>query len=143
MKKTALALLSLWLFAYSIPSSFASPQFTEMIGSRYHDPAEKAAESLSRGLKNKRKAAGEPDPEKRRKLLLRAKEDLSKSVGYHENFEALLALGQVCLALDLAEAARTACARALGLKPANSDAKECFDKGTAVESVAKPSPGTS
>ncbi len=119
------------------PSLFAAPQMTEMIGSRYHDPAEKAAESYSRGAKTLRKAEGESDPEKKKKLLLRAKDDLSRSVAFQANYDALLALGQAYLALESPDAARDACSRALGLKPNDEKATACFHQSSEQVLAAK------
>lgn len=115
------------------PAARAQNLPTEIIGSHYHDPVEKAAESLSRGLKAKRKAEGESDPEKRRKLFERAKKELSQSVGFEpNNFDSLLALGQVYLALDAAKPGQEACARAIGLKPGNSEARSCLDRASEI-----------
>jgi hypothetical protein len=128
-----LATASLFLTPTLTPNARAQNLPTEIIGSHYHDPTEKAAESLSRGLKAKRKAEGESDPEKRRKLFERAKKELSLSVGYEpNNFDSLLALGQVYLALDAAQPGQQACARAIGLKPGNSEAQSCLDRASEI-----------
>ena len=122
-----------------LPSSalFAAPQMTEIIGSRAPDPAEKAAESYSRGAKSLRKAEGETDPEKKKKLLLRAKDELSRSVAYQANYDALVALGQTYLALESPDAARDACSRALGFKPNDEKATACFEQSSQQVLAAK------
>jgi hypothetical protein len=131
-----LALLST-LLLLPTTTTFAAPQFTEIIGSRAPDPAEKAAESYSRGAKSLRKAEGETDPEKKKKLLMRAKEDLNRSVAYRANYDALLALGQAYLGLDAPDAARDACNRALGLKPNDEKAQDCFERASQQVLAAK------
>ena len=134
-----LAGLSLLLL---LPSTalFAAPQMTEMIGSRYHEPGEKAAESYSRGAKSLRKAEGESDPEKKKKLLTRAKEELTRSVAYQPNYDALLALGQAYLGLEAPDAARDACSRALGFKPNDEKATACYEQSGQQILAAKKSP---
>lgn len=121
--------------------ALAAPQVpTEMMGSHYHDPVEKAAESYSRGMKEKRKAEGESDPEKRTKGLLKAKEHLLKSVGYQAGYDALIALGEVNLALQAPQPARDACARALSFKPGDNEAQSCFEKASQAVLAAKAAP---
>jgi cytochrome c-type biogenesis protein CcmH/NrfG len=106
----------------------ATAQFpvTESMGSRYHTPEDKAIEAYSRGMKAKRKAEAEKDPVKQAKLYQKAKEELSKSAGYHPNFDAYLALGQVYMALGQKESALDACAHAQGLKPKAEAAGLCM-----------------
>lgn len=106
----------------------AQPPISESMGSRYHTPEDKAIQAYSRGMKAKRKAESEKDPEKQKKLYLKAKEELSKSAGYHANFDAYLALGQVYLALGQRESALNACSFAQGLKPKDEAAKVCMEE---------------
>jgi tetratricopeptide (TPR) repeat protein len=121
MKKFTLFILGL-LMSLSL---FAMPQ-TEIIGSYYKTPEQKAMECYGRGLKAKKKADAETDAAKQAKLYLKAKEELSKSVGYHPNFDGYLALGQVYLAMGDKRAGLTSCSQALGLKPNNEQAKSCI-----------------
>ena len=105
--------IALALAAVSSPL-LASPQFgvpTESMG-RYRSTEEKATDCYSRGMKLKRKAEGEKDPAKQSKLYLKAKEELSRSVGYVGNYDGYLALGQVYLAMGNRESALDACGRA-------------------------------
>jgi cytochrome c-type biogenesis protein CcmH/NrfG len=124
MKKHAsLALALLLAVPLALP---AQPPITESMGGRYHTPEDKAIAAYSRGMKAKRKAEAEKDPAKQAKLYLKAKEELSKSAGYHANYDAYLALGQVYMALGLKESALDACAHAQGLKPKDEAAGSCM-----------------
>lgn len=119
MKRFTVLILSL-----ALTSSLAAAQ-TEIIGSYYKGPEQKAMECYGRGLKAKKKAAGETDPEKQAKLYAKAKEELSKSVGYQANYDGFLALGQVYLALGQNESGFDACSHAQSLKPNSEEAKSC------------------
>ncbi|HKI05278.1 MAG TPA: hypothetical protein VKK31_25075 [Thermoanaerobaculia bacterium] len=135
-------LIALTLAAISSPL-LASPQFgspTESVG-RYRSTEEKAVDAYGKGVKLKRKAEAEKDPEKRAKLYLKAKEELSKSIGYLANYDGYLALGQVYLALGNGESARDACAHARGLKPNNEAATSCIEAAQAMGKVAKQGEG--
>jgi tetratricopeptide (TPR) repeat protein len=79
-------------------------------------------------MKAKRKAESEKDPEKQKKLYLKAKEELSKSAAHHANYDAYLALGQVYLALGQRESALNACGFAQSLKPSDAAAKACMEE---------------
>ncbi|HEX9945293.1 MAG TPA: hypothetical protein VGG03_25060 [Thermoanaerobaculia bacterium] len=105
----------------------AAPQ-TEIIGSYYKTPEQKAMEAYARGMRAKRKAEGEKDPEKQARLYLKAKEELSKSVGYQGHYDGYLALGQVYMALGQKESALDACTFAQGLKPNDQTAKSCIEE---------------
>jgi tetratricopeptide (TPR) repeat protein len=104
------------------------------------DPTQQAADAYARGAKQMRKAEKEKDPKDKVRLYQKAKDELTKSVNFSPSYDALLALGQVQLALgDTAEAA-TACHQAQDLKPADAAARSCIDaaSGTApalVQSV--------
>jgi tetratricopeptide (TPR) repeat protein len=127
MKKSALWMLGL----LSVSPLFAVPQGvvpTETMGSHYKTPEEKAMDSYSRGMKAKRKAEGETDAAKKAKLYLKAKEELSKSVGYVGNYDGYLALGQVYLAMGQQESALDSCVRAQSLKPSDEAARGCVEK---------------
>jgi tetratricopeptide (TPR) repeat protein len=100
---------------------------TDAMG-RYQSAEEKASDACSRGMRAKKKAEEAIDPARRRKLYLRAKEDLSKSIGYQANFDALLALGQVYLALGQRQSALDACHHARSLKPNDDATKRCIDE---------------
>jgi len=137
MKKLAALATFLLLSPFCSSGLLAQNLPTEIIGSHYHDPDEKAAESYSRGMKAKRKAEGESDPEKKKKLLLKAKDELSRSIGYVRNFDALLALGQVYLALNVPQSAQDSCQLALGYKRDNVDAQACVDQSAKLVLAAK------
>jgi hypothetical protein len=112
-------------------------------GGDYKDPAQKAADAYSRGMKAKRQAEGEKDPQVQRKLLERAKNELGKSVGYSASYDSLLALGQVELGLGEKAAALQSCTHALRWKPAAPDAVACQSEAgrTIVTSIqAAPAP---
>lgn len=129
MKRTFVMALSLGLaVALSTASLAQSPGFgTEMIGSHYQDDTERAANHYARGMRAKRKAENESDAEKKRKHYERAKKELSKAVGFVQNYDHLLALGQVYLALGEQVSAYDACSRALALKPSDASARECTE----------------
>ena len=61
------------------------------------DPVGQAATASSRGMQAKRQAEAKTDPKAR--LYAKAKDELTKSVRFSRNFDALPALGQVYLAL--------------------------------------------
>ena len=103
---------------------------TESSGS-YKDPVQRAATHYNRGVRAMRKAENEADPAKRTKLYEKAKEELSKAVGYEPSFDATLALGQVYLALGRNVEAGSSCGRALSLKPNNESAKTCVTEAQA------------
>lgn len=126
------------LIAAMASSLYAAPQ-TEIIGSYYKTPEQKAMECYGRGVKLKKKADGEKDPEKQAKLYLKAKEELSKSVGYQPNYDSYLALGQVYLALGQNESGFDACSHAQSAKPNSAEAKSCAEEAWAkVKTAAKP-----
>jgi tetratricopeptide (TPR) repeat protein len=134
MKNTLIAsALALLIAAPAVVWSSPAPQFggpglsTEGMG-HMDTPEMKASAALSRGLKLKKKAAEEPDTAKRTKMLEKAKEELSKSLAYSQNYEVLLALGQVYLALDKPASALDACSQALVHKPNDTPAKGCVEE---------------
>lgn len=103
---------------------------TEASGS-YKDPAAKAADAYGRGARAKAKAdklAAQGEAEKAKKHYERAKRELQSSVGLSPgNFDAILALGEVHLALGNLESARDACGKARSLRPADPRAASCLD----------------
>lgn len=105
-----------------------NPVPTESMGSYIKSPEQKAMEHYSRGLKAKRKADETDEPAKRTKLLQKAKEELSKSVGYTANYDGFLALGQVYMLLGMAESSYDACSHAAALKPKSEAAKSCMSE---------------
>jgi tetratricopeptide (TPR) repeat protein len=123
MKKHGLLALALCM---GIPASL-QPPITESMGS-YHTPEQKALEAYARGMKLKRKAEGEKDPDKQVMLYLKAKEELSKSVSYHVHYDGYLALGQVYLALGQKDSAFDSCSRAQAMKPNDETAKSCVEQ---------------
>lgn len=138
MKKLLIGVFSLALALGGAVIGHAQPGqvlSTDGMGS-YKDPVQRAADHYNRGVRAMRKAEKETDAAKRAKLYEKAKEELSKAVGYDANFDATLALGQVYLALGRKVEAGSACARALGLKPNNESAKSCVNESQAQERVA-------
>lgn len=123
MKKHGLLVLVLWI---GLPAS-SQPPITDSMG-YYHTPEQKALEAYARGIKLKRKAEAEKDPDKQAKLYLKAKEELSKSVGYHGHYDGYLALGQVYLALGQMDSAFDSCSRAQAMKPNDETAKSCIEQ---------------
>jgi len=110
----------------------------------YKDPVTKAADAYSRGMKAKRKAEGEKDPKAQRKLLEKAKDELGRSVGLSPSYDALLALGQVELALGDRSSALQSCTHALSWKPADPVAVACQNdarKKTVIEIPVAVTPG--
>ena len=128
MKKRISLIVALVLLLPLAAWSQMTPTPTESMGSYIKSPEQKAMEHYARGLKAKRKADGESEPAKRTKLLQKAKEELSKSVGYTPNYDGYLALGQVYLALGMAESSYDACSHAAALKPKSEDAKGCMSE---------------
>ncbi len=122
MKKFTLFSLGLLMAA----SLCAQLPITESSGS-YKTPEQKALDAYARGVKAKRKAEGETDAQKQAKLYLKAKEELSKSVGYHGHYDGYLALGQVYIAMGKNESGFDACSRAQSMKPNSEDAKSCME----------------
>lgn len=137
MKRFIFLILSLVMAS----SLYAAPQ-TEIMGSYYKTPEQKAMEHYGRGLKLKKKAAGETDPAKQAKLYQKAKEELSKSVGYEPNYDGFLALGQVYLAMGKNESGLDACTHAQSLKPNSAEAKSCREEAQEkIKMAANPGQG--
>jgi tetratricopeptide (TPR) repeat protein len=117
---------------------------TESMGGTYKDPVQRAADAYSRGARFKAKAEEAKEPRDKAKQYARAKEELVKSIGYTENFDALLALGQVYLALGQKPSALSSCAKAQAYKPNNEAAKACVAEArTTAEPVATAAGATS
>jgi tetratricopeptide (TPR) repeat protein len=134
MKKTfAASILALLLAAPSLVGASPSPQVggagmgTDGMG-RMDSPEQKSMAACSRGLRGKKKAEEEKDPQKKIKLYEKAKEDLLKAAGYQPNFDAYLALGQIYLALGKLESAQSACVQAQSMKPKDEAAKSCLEE---------------
>jgi hypothetical protein len=100
------------------------------------DPSQLAADAYSRGMKAKRKAEKEKDPQDKKKLYEKAQDELEKSVKLQENYDALLALGQVDLALGDTASAGTFCSQAQSLKPGDAAAKDCMDNAAKTSAPA-------
>ncbi len=110
---------------------------TESMGGTYKDPVQRAADAYSRGARFKAKAEKELEPKDKARQYAKAKEEFAKSIGYSENFDALLALGQVYLALGQKPSALDACNRARAYKPNDEAAKTCATQAQAtVQPVA-------
>lgn len=99
-------------------------------------PEKRASEAYSRGLRSKRKADGAKDANEKQKLYQKAKADFVKSLDLLENFDALLGLGQVDLALGDAQAALTHCGRATALKAKDEAAAACVQEAKAKAGAA-------
>src|SRR5690349_11070778 len=99
-----------------------------VIGSNYKTDEQLAADHYAKGVRAKRKAEKESAPEKRMKLYEKAKEELLKSVGLDASYDALLALGQVDLALGQAKAAFDACSQALSFRAGDQAAQSCVEE---------------
>ena len=127
MLKHGMLVLALLMACPALASS-QQPPITESMGSYYHTPEQRAMEAYGRGIKLKRKADGEKDPEKQAKLYLKAKEELSKSVGLQAHYDGYLALGQVYMALGQTESAFDACSHASAMKPNDETAKSCAEQ---------------
>ena len=132
MKRFTLFTLGLLIAA----SLCAQGPITEGMGSYVKSSDQKAMECYGRGLKLKKKAAGETDPAKQTKLYQKAKEELSKSVGYQANYDGYLALGQVYLAMGQNESGLDACNHAQSLKPNSQEAKSCMEEAQEKITVA-------
>ncbi len=116
------------LLAVPFAASAQTPPMSESMGSYYHTPEQKAMDHYGRGMKLKRKAETAKEPADQAKLYLKAKEELSKSIGYQGHYDGYLALGQVYLALGQKESALDACNHALGQKPKSEPAKACMEE---------------
>ena len=131
---------SLFILALSMTSSlFAAPQ-TEIIGSYYKNPEQKAMECYGRGLRAKKKAEGEADPAKKAKLYQKAMDELTKSVGHQANYDAYLAIGQIHVALGNERSGLISCSHALQLKPKSEDAKGCIQTAQEMEAAKAEAP---
>jgi len=140
MKKTFALLAFAALAATPAAKAQMNPVPTESMGSYIHTPEQKAMEAYGRGVKLKKKAEVEQDAEKRKKLYLKAKDELSKSAGYQANYDAYLALGQVYLALGERGSAQDACLHAQGLKPSDEAAKGCIEEARKEPETAEAKP---
>ena len=128
MKKRISLALAIALSLPLAASAQMTPVPTESMGGYIKSPEQKAMEHYSRGLKARKKAEAADEPAKRNKLLLKAKEELSKSVGYTPNYDGYLALGQVYMLLGMAESSYDACNHAAQLKPKSEEAKGCMSE---------------
>jgi hypothetical protein len=103
------------------------------------DPARRAADAYARAARTRHKAEEAKDPQERLKLLARAKDELNRSIDIQPSFDALLALGQVNLALGSPGPAHIACSQAQDLRPGDPAVKACLDE--AEKPAAAPAPG--
>ena len=127
MKLATRILSVLLLLSTSAPAAQAQLG-TEAMGSRYRDDTDVAANHLTRGLRAKGKAEKEQDATKKAKLYEKARVELSKSVGLDVSFDALLALGQVQLALKQPDSAFNSCSQALQFRPGDEAARTCVEE---------------
>jgi hypothetical protein len=135
MPRTA-TLVLLVLTTFAGPASAQIDKLPSGGMGSFKNPTQRAAESYSRGVKAKRKAADAKEPGERQKLYQRAKDELNRSVGYEGTFEAFLALGEVHLALGDRKSAAWACGQAQALRPAEERAKACIETATRPEAPA-------
>ncbi len=98
-------------------------------------PEKRASEAYNKGARSKRKAEGAKDAGEKQKLYQKAKADFAKSLAIAESFDALLALGQVDLALGDAQAALSHCSRAGQLKAGDQAVGACVQEATAKSSA--------
>src|SRR6201992_2932154 len=116
------AVSAAWAAAMPPPTSYdRTPQKSVT------EPGQLSSQWYARGAKTKHKAEEAKDPKDRQKLYDRAKEELSKSVGFEATRDNLVALGQVYLAIGDAASASTSCLRAAGLKPGDEEATACAE----------------
>jgi hypothetical protein len=146
MKSTASAFVLMLTLMFTLAAASLRAQgspITENMGGSYKDPVQRSADCYSRGARARAKAEKETDPQKKAKLYAKAKQEFSKAVGYHENYDALLGLGQVYLVLGQKPSALDACARAQSFKPHDPVAKACMDEASRKEDAlaAEPAPG--
>jgi hypothetical protein len=78
-------------------------------------------------MQAKRKADEATDPAKKAKLYEKAKNELTRSLGYAHNPDAFLALGQIFLVEGHMHAALTTCSKAQSLKP-GKEASACIEQ---------------
>lgn len=126
MRKRTSFVLALALAA-PLAAAAQTPPITESMGI-YHTSEQKAIQAYARGLKAKKKAEAAKEPADKAKFYLKAKEELSKSIGYEPNYDSYLALGQVYLALGMRESALDACSHAQNRKPNDEAAKSCVQE---------------
>jgi tetratricopeptide (TPR) repeat protein len=141
MKKLAAFVLVALMSTPVLTAQMGVP--TESMGGHMKSPEEKSLDSYARGVKAMKKAQEEKDHDKQMKLYAKAKDELSKSVGYMGNYDSYLALGQTYLALGKRESALDACNHAQSMKPGSEEAKSCVQQAQkATESnEAKPAGG--
>jgi hypothetical protein len=106
--------------------------------SQQETPEHRAIEAYNRAARNIKKAEGTTDPEKRRKLYERAKDELNRSLALKTTFDSLLALGRVDLALGDLPSALNLCAQAESLKPKDAAATACEKEATAPAVTTPP-----
>jgi hypothetical protein len=106
--------------------------------SQVRDPARRAADAYARGARTKRKAEEAKDPKERQKLFARAKDELNRSIDIQPSFDALLALGQVNLALGNPGPAHIACSQAQDLRPGDPAVRACLDQAEKPAGASAP-----
>ena len=126
--KLATRILVFLLFLAGLTAVAKAQLSTEAMGSRYRDDTDVAANHLARGLRAKGKAEKEQDAAKKAKLYEKARQELSKSVGLDVSYDALLALGQVYLALNQPDSAFNSCSQALQFRPGEEAARTCVEE---------------
>jgi tetratricopeptide (TPR) repeat protein len=136
MKRSVL--IAAWAMAIVLPAG-ARAQGSIPVGSsaqlghlsQTEDVPHRAAEAYNRGVREMRKAADAKDPADKKKHYTGAQAQFKKSLSLQQNFDALLGLGQVDLALGDNEGAMASCHDALSLKPASVEAKTCAESAQA------------
>jgi tetratricopeptide (TPR) repeat protein len=141
MKKLAAFVLVALMSTPVLTAQMGVP--TESMGGHMKSPEEKSLDAYARGVKAMKKAAEEKDHDKQMKLYTKAKDELSKSVGFMGNYDSYLALGQAYLALGKRESALDACNHAQSMKPGSEEARSCVQQAQKApeSSDAKPAGG--
>jgi tetratricopeptide (TPR) repeat protein len=141
MKKTLLFALAALMIAPALRAQMGVP--TESMGGHIKTSEEKALIEYRHGIQDRQKADKESDPEKKKKLYIRAKDELSKSVGYERHYDGYLALGQVFLKLGEPRPALEACQQALALKAQSEEAQACIQEARKEPAGGEAKPGGS
>lgn len=108
--------------------------------SQQETPEHRAAEAYNRAARDIKKAEGAKDANDRRKLYEKARGDLKKSLDIKPNYDALLAMGRVALALGDPRSALDFCTQAESYKSGDATSNACKDEATRQASAASGPP---
>jgi hypothetical protein len=103
-------------------------------------PEHRAAEAYNRAARDIKKAEGARDANDRHKLYEKAKGDLKKSLDIKPNYDALLAMGRVALALGDPHSALDFCTQAESYRSGDAASRACKDEATRQSSAASGTP---